>query len=289
MSLRLNGRQSSISGQSRGWAWTLNNYTDAQVSYLKEKAKTEECWIIFGFEVAPGTGTPHLQGALWFKSKVRFSTVKLFFGELMPHLEKATGSQEQNRVYCSKSGDFYCSGEAAEPGRRTDLHEVQEAIKKGASLPEVAESFFSTFLRYERGLARYIGFRSARRSEPTLGFWMYGETGTGKTRLAFEHSQKSYGDVYWAVDQTMKWIDGYQGERAVIIDDISPSNKPDLSLLLRMIDRYPMKMAVKGGFVEWTPRAVYITSNFEPRHIFYDKPQVSIDALMRRLDCVMKL
>lgn len=54
----------------RNWVFTLNNWTETEVKDLEEyfTSQTNTVKYSFGFEIAPNTGTPHLQGAVVFKS-----------------------------------------------------------------------------------------------------------------------------------------------------------------------------------------------------------------------------
>ena len=53
--------------KSKSWCWTLNNYSEEEVQNIQDSVKNEKLgikFLIFGKEVAPTTGTPHLQGYL---------------------------------------------------------------------------------------------------------------------------------------------------------------------------------------------------------------------------------
>lgn len=88
------------------WCFTLNNYSDEDIklysSMIKEKCKKGG----FGLEVAPSTGTPHLQGWLEFKTKMRPTSV---FGK-GAHWEKMKGKMHQNDAYCGKEEDYFFWG-----------------------------------------------------------------------------------------------------------------------------------------------------------------------------------
>ncbi len=59
---------------------------------------------VFAEEVGE-SGTPHLQGAVRFKIKTRFTAVKKLFKEQI-HWEKCKGSWKQNVAYCTKVRDW---------------------------------------------------------------------------------------------------------------------------------------------------------------------------------------
>lgn len=80
------------------WCFTLNNYTKEEygsvVLVFREKSKV----YIIGDEVGE-SGTPHLQGYVEFKTKVR--PMGLFSFKRI-HWEKCRGSRDENVAYCSK-------------------------------------------------------------------------------------------------------------------------------------------------------------------------------------------
>lgn len=42
----------------------------------------------------------------------------------------------------------------------------------------------------------------------------------------------------------------------------------EYSLLLRILDKYPMRVPVKGSFVNWEPKTIIITAPFSPNKMF---------------------
>lgn len=94
--------------RSRGWCWTLNNYSEEEYINMKEGLHTTQLdkWII-GKEVG-SQGTSHLQGYFYFNNGKSFSAVCRINSKA--HWEKAKGTPEHNYNYCSKEGDFECYG-----------------------------------------------------------------------------------------------------------------------------------------------------------------------------------
>jgi len=55
------------------------------------------------------------------------------------------------------------------------------------------------------------------------------------------------------------------------------------------LDRYPMRVPVKGGFVNWVPENIYITSSNHPDSTYTDeKIQEDIQQLIRRIDIIQQ-
>lgn len=120
--------------------------------------------------------------------------------------------------------------------------------------------------------------------------WFYGPTGTGKTRTAIEIAQES-GMNYWVSnDPDLKWFDGYNGQEYAIIDDFRRQGIK-FSWMLRLLDRYPLLVQVKGGYVRWIPLVIIITCPVPARECYtwFDKDGEEqewdgIEQLIRRLD-----
>lgn len=81
-----------------------------------------------------------------------------------------------------------------------------------------------------------------------------------------------------------QWFDGYLNQPIVIVDDFR--GEYPLPLLLKLLDRYPMQVPIKGGFVNWCPKKVYITSNIRPDIWYQDSDSASVAALLRRFERV---
>lgn len=259
--------------KTRGWCFTLNNYTVEETTTLQTPNEAV-AYICFGKEIAPETGTPHLQGYLFLVNPRGMSGVKKIVGD-RAHLEPAKGSPDQNVKYCSKEGDFWSSGEVPKQGKRTDLSKVRDQVlKEGVTMLEIAENTTSyQSLRFAEGLQKYKRAPPQREKDVR---WYFGPTGTGKSRLAFEEA----GDDVWISNRDGKWYDGYWGQKVAIFDDLRGDFCP-FHTLLRLTDRYPYRVEVKGGSVWFNPETIIITSTYPPNQC-YNVPE-SIAQLFRRI------
>lgn len=106
---------------SRRWCFTLNNYTDED----KARLDSLECvYLVYGFEVAPTTGTPHLQGFVIFSAGKRLTFLKNALTDRF-HFEAARGTSQQAADYCKKDGNFVERGVfPASAGKRTDIDAI---------------------------------------------------------------------------------------------------------------------------------------------------------------------
>nr|AXL64564.1 replication associated protein [Duck associated cyclovirus 1]AXL64566.1 replication associated protein [Duck associated cyclovirus 1] len=303
--------------QRKCYSWTLNNYTSEDIERIRQHEHLFD-YAIWGREIAPETGTPHLQGYFKFKTKQRFNTVRAILGG-RGHLEGSKGSPKQNHDYCAKSGDYETVGDLV-VASQSSLELVCQMLKDGVRLAQIAADYPSIFVRHHRGLRELslilgvvkprdfkTGKWAAARSIPeSLSRfranlllkvrWMilsllvlvsevlvfYGASGTGKSRRAAElcGSESTY------YKPRGKWWDGYANQDNVIIDDFYGWLSFDE--FLRIADRYPCRVEVKGGFAEFTSKRIIITSNQAPsqwwRGEWFKGEQLK--ALTRRLDVV---
>jgi hypothetical protein len=88
-------------------------------------------------------------------------------------------------------------------------------------------------------------------------YWIHGPPGSGKTRYVHEKEPVLYD---CPVDDSYKWKDGYSGEDAVLCDNMSVENFKSPSPMLKEIDRDFIQVPIKGGFIGWRPKRIYITS-----------------------------
>lgn len=106
-------------------------------------------------------------------------------------------------------------------------------------------------------------------------FW--GATGTGKSRTAWAEA----GLEAYPKDPMTKFWCGYAGEKHVVIDEF----RGILSIghLLRWLDRYPVRVEVKGSTAVLRAETIWITSNLDPRQWYPDLDEGTKAALLRRL------
>lgn len=165
-----------MSAQARKWLFVVNNYSEDEVAALQALGHSGDIeYICIGKEVAPTTGTPHLQGYLELKRKKRRNGVKRLLGINRVHLEITRGTGEQNKKYCSKTRDedevpnewFWESGEMIpNQGQRTDLESIQQMIKSGASELEIADAHFGSWVRYRASFQAYRTLCNQRLETP---------------------------------------------------------------------------------------------------------------------------
>lgn len=266
--------------------FTIHDYKREDVKRL---CKLDSEYLIIGYEVCPKTKKRHIQGFVNLKKKVKFNTAKTLIGK-KAHLEAAKGSDDDNRRYCSKEGEFIEQGEPSKAGKRNDLKLVVETLyASGGNLGVVARAHPEQYIRYFRGIRelRDVVASPSPRSDKTLLFTLWGEPGSGKSCIAHALSQEFVGQARSNTTDTESifykprgdWWDGYHQQPVVIIDDFYGWIKYDE--LLKITDRYPYQVPVKGAYQVFNSRLIIITSNKRVED-WYSFTNYDPTALLRR-------
>lgn len=272
--------------KSKRWCFTLNNYTEDELQTLHTLVETNSSvsLVLFGLEIAPTTGTPHIQGYIEIKDRKGIRYVKSLISRRV-NVRKADGTYEQNKAYCSKNNDFYEYGVPIPTrGARTDLTTVKELIEQGTPEKDIADQYFGIWARYHKSFQRYRALlNSSTRTSPTETTVYWGSTGTGKTRMVY--AQCAGVPIFTPGDY--EWFDGYENHEVVLFDDYR--GEYPIQFLLKLLDRYPMNVKVKGSFVTWNPKRVFITSNITPREWYPNADNETWCALRRRLTNIIQV
>lgn len=244
-------------------------------------------YLAYGEEVCPTTGRQHFQGFAYTAKAQRWSWYKKIFGK--SHFEKCVGTLEDNEKYCSKEGTFIKYGtKPMGNGNKRSLAVFCEKLRDGADLEECICEDPVTACMYNNGLkAVALAFTNKRMKEarpdrvrPEV-IYIYGPSGTGKS----DYARIRYPGLYDVSDADhYKWKDGYNGEETVLYDNIDKTNF-NRTALLREIDKYAIRCPIKGGFVNWRPRRIFITSVFSPEELAeqFNEPKEFLRRITTRL------
>lgn len=267
--------------KSRAYSFTINNYNDDDCKKIIE-LKDDCRYIIVGKEVGDEKKTPHLQGYVYFESP-RY--MKAISKKYLPraHIEISKGSAFQNQSYCEKDGNLFLEfGTKPEPGKRVDLILLKKKISEGLTVDEIALDNPMAFHQYGRTLQKIedITLRKKFRNFMTKCIWIYGPTGTGKSKEAFSEFTPETHYVLNLEDNG--WWEGYKGQKNVIINEFRGQIK--FCELLDLIDRYPKTVKRRNREpVPFISELIYITSSMHPRDIYKNISGDNIDQLLRRV------
>ncbi|MEO6536499.1 MAG: hypothetical protein ABIT47_02315 [Candidatus Paceibacterota bacterium] len=250
--------------RSRRFQFTINNYPKKDIKRFHELAESLEKhrYICYGFEKAESTGTPHIQGYVELTQAQRYTFLHSYFnfkrkGEVLKfHIEVANGTAEDNKKYCKKEGDFYEFGEPATQGSRTDLKEIKEAVRADPkATPRIIDEMANNQqqLRYIESLAPYY-LKQRSPSIPPKVFWIYGQTGIGKTSLVY----RCFSDICSVSEGNWPGT-GYRQNECLLFDDFREGTI-NFEQLLKIADRYPYDLQFKGGFVPLNSPYIVFTS-----------------------------
>ncbi len=260
--------------RSRNWCFTANADVDLQTIWSTNKDVLR--YMGWAEETAPTTNKKHLQGWVQLINPKDFGVVRRLLGGAA-HIESMKGNEHQNQKYISKENKPTMLGNFWSQGFRSDLEDIKKTIDNGGTMMQVAQDHFGDYLRYHSGFTKYREMVMKEKSKDfrKVEVIIYqGPTGTGKTRKAMEHN-----DVYKIHGDGMKWWDGYEGEKTLVIDEYA--NQVPCTELLGILDGYQMRLPIKGGhtYALWTK--VILTTNLEVIHC--NANPAHLEALNRRV------
>lgn len=209
------------------------------------------------------------------------------------HVEKRKGTGEQAANYCKKEatrvkmwkeyGEQVATGGK---GQRTDIKAAIKMIKEGSNERKLIEEGVSNASNY-KFLQNALKLMEKQRDWKTEVRWYWGGAGTGKTKTAREEA----GEDCYVIKKTnggnTVWWDGYDGHENVIMDDFRP-NTMGFSELLRLLDRYPKRIQVKGGMRQFLAKTIWITTPLDPIETCKDYIGEDLKQLLRRIDVIKK-
>lgn len=277
---------------SRNWVFTLNNPTS--------NIDLSECqalkFLIATLEMGE-SGTIHYQGYLELTNSRKLPWLKTLIPQA--HWEIRRGSRATATEYCLKTLELDTTSCPSSPSwkdsesntqltsyanrfslqrliyqscdvpwqdvaslfRKITVKErlaaIQTSIQTGTKTElDIANSDFELWVKYRKAFSEYKLLISQPRSEKTECIVIQGPTGTGKSKWA----RDNYPGAYWK--PRSNWWDGYTNQSAIIIDEFYGWLPFDL--LLRLCDRYPLNVEIKGGAVNFNPKTIIITTNKRP-------------------------
>jgi len=275
---------------SRFWCFTLHpkSYDDGTTQTIPTSLPPKARYCVYQKERGKD-GKEHYQGYIEFNEAVSGGQRTEWVKNFIPggHTEIKYARREDARHYCMKPCSIECNQsncsearslgngridwENTQPtelgdlddkqqGKRTDIDEIKDAIKDGATFEQVCEMNFGFAMAHSRSLKDYIATHTKSRDYKTEVRIIYGDSGTGKSRWC----RDTYPNAYWLSKSSSGnvWWNGYNGQDVVIIDDFYGWIPFDY--MLHLMDRYPMTGETKGGVVNVRPKTLIITSNRPP-------------------------
>lgn len=235
---------------------------DSAIDYFKSLEHFKYC--IFSLEQGKEEETPHFQGFITFGIGKRFATIKKYLP--FAHIEQARGSNAECRDYCKKSDTHVAGpfeiGEFVEQRARTDKSNFIQLIHSGITNSELAKLDSNLYLSTSqskieaiRADAHEIYRRICRNVVVT---YIYGPPRVGKTSSIF----KKYGlENVFTIDNYGDFqFNGYNYENVLLMDEFNSQVRP-ITKLNKLLEPFPLKLNIKGGYVYSAYEKIYIVSN----------------------------
>lgn len=276
--------QQSVQGRgSRAWVFT-------DFSMDLEALEATNCrYIVFGDEIAPTTGRRHYQGFVYFDNVIGRATVQERLGVGKCWCNPMYSTPDACIKYCLKDGKGFERGDRPAQGKKCNKEEVKAYAMASTPIRQILDDTQAS-MHSIRSLETMYRYYEAPRNWKTDVYWFWGTPAAGKSRSVRAHAVSTYGEgCYYEATETSQWFDGYDAHPVIIIDDFRES-WISWQGLLRLTDRYGVRLPYKGGFRQCLAKAIYFTCIHPPTDAFpslsYSEP---ITQFLRRLTHVVEL
>lgn len=251
--------------RSRKWVFTLNNYTDTDVTSLSEVFESKNWEYVFGEETG-SNGTPHLQGYIEYKNPIAFKTLK----KIIPrsHLEIAKGTRKDNWKYCTKENQVHTN-------IKIELTAEEEYI---AHCEEVFNNV--VWKDWQKNILDILDTKPNRR---TINWIWEEEGGKGKTFVS-QYIDWKYPTVIVNGKQSdvfngiAKFIEQKNKQPRIVIVDIPRTNEQYCcyGTMEKIKDGLMYSGKYEGAQVRLTPLHLFVFANFPPKERGLSKDRLNI-------------
>lgn len=290
--------------KSRKYQLTINNPADFQLNHdtinsIMQSIKWE--YYCLCDEIGE-QGTPHIHLFFVVKNAIRFSTVKKLFPSA--HIEKVNGTCQQNRDYIRKEGKYLDSDKKEtnlidtfeEYGEmpldvvtknETISEQVFQLLENDCSISEIIRKFpsYATKIsQLEKARQTILEERYRDTWRDVAVHYIYGETGTGKTRSVME--KYGYSNVY-KITNYKNPFDNYKNEPVILFDEFHSSIP--IGDMLQYLDGYPCRLPARFSDKTACYTTVYIISNIDLNKQYPNIQTESVstwNAFVRRISTV---
>ena len=285
--------------RSRGFCFTLNNYgqndEDGMAQLISPKGAQ---YVIYGREKG-ASGTPHLQGVIYFRNQRVNASVIAFLGRGY-HVEVMKGTIDQAIVYCMKEGNWVEHGvrpmsqelkgthgpKGGKKGGEAEKYRWEQALRGAREgLDEIipAQIMLCQYGNIQRIRQAELGKKVTNASRAKgQNMLFYGPTGTGKSLTVRDMIPPD--QLY--IKNANKWWDGYAHQPYVLIEEMNPALMKVLAHYVKIwTDIYTFLAEVKGAHVaNCRPSMFFITTNYTPEELFAEIPN-ELAPFLRRFLC----
>jgi len=267
-----------LNTKSRGWNFTWNNYTPADEALLQQlKCK----YLAYSYEVAPTTGTPHLQGVIYFPQEHTKREVLCKVSSKHISLHKIyveNGTTE----YCTKNGNSLAYSSGKKPMTQKEKGQTQQSEYKQAydlatsgRVDEINPLIQIKHLSALNAIAARTRVEIPSLNKP-CGIYIHGLPGTGKSRVV----RDTLGSNLFDMSVVGDW-NRYSNETAVLFDEFDKSHASRGRDLKIWLDTAPFIARILYGSMKIRPTVFVIVSNYSLEEVFKSDP-ILLKAIQRR-------
>jgi len=231
-------------------------------------------YSVYQLEQCPDTGRQHFQGYIQFEKRQYLSHCKALLPQAHWEAQRA-GDTDDAREYCMKDdtrieapvefGTYVHS----KRGQRKDLEIFRDDVLAGNSMRQIIGKHIVQVARYPR-LLKMLQYLPLEDEEGNVAkpvpkvILHIGPTGVGKSRTVMEsHPRKQIHFVATSQNGSVWWDEYKPAFHSVVVIDDFVGQMP-LANLLRVLDRMPVLVPVKGDHVHLVPEYIYVTTNIHP-------------------------
>ncbi len=296
-------------GRKRDWCITVHagHWGDYESeAAVMDRMSTTTCeYLVFQQETGAaregGVQRDHLQGYVMFKQAKTLQAAQTALG-VSCHLEPRRAAKISAAIkYCKKAETRREGCNFFEKGEMPMDHGVKRglaaacalAAQKDGGAKRVARDMPEEYAKYHRGLEKIEQIAAGDR----LPTWrdvkvivVVGDSGCGKSYFAEHYDEREH--TYPMGDSDPVWVDGYNNERTIVIEEFAAAMP--FRFLLRLLDGYRLNMPSKGGFIWGQHTTVILTSNIPPDRWYnnadnqwsFDTSAVAAGPLQRRIHSI---
>ncbi len=268
--------------QSRSWFGTTNNWTEAEWHRMTVTQAALYSHAVFGKETGE-EGTPHIQFNVTMKSqKQSLAQMKKLFPRA--HLE-ITRSLTAAERYCKKEENFFVIDNRVRAKQSVETTERLEQfaldLRAGKTVQQMCDADLVKCAESYKTLEWMSGKVKRKRTAKPFVTWCYGKTNIGKSQYCHEAASEIEEDFH-RHHGSFQWWDGYDGQKVVVLEEFRGGDAK-LSHLLVFLDKYEVRMGVKGNHTWMVADHVFINSCFKPEECYMSHAE-DLNQLKRRID-----
>lgn len=227
------------------------------------------------------SGQWHGHAFIYFKNECTLTAVKKLFGNNC-HAEQPHRPSECIKYVLNTQKRKHDFQEFGEKPMDNGVHKMEDVLEC-STVTEVMETMPDTYVKFRRGITDLMQNKQSKNRyfKPPEVIWIYGKTGLGKTREAFEAGAVN-------VDYNNGFFSDWGDARVICLEE--QRGQIPYNILLKLLDGYHnyYSVNIKGGYKFVDLDAIYITGPRSPEETYYNQVSYAdgIDQLLRRLTVI---